>query len=132
MVQGALPALRRMYVDIVDSSSGLPSSWGYPGVLTNLGYLSITLHKGQLFGSLPLEWAIGFRSLQQLFVQCVVSQQPSDSGSGEPAPVRAPTPLPEWSGGFPELRALSLIGLGFSGKIPSSWMNGSMPALEEL
>ena len=132
---GALPALRQLHIYIADASLELPSSWGYPGVLPSLKYLSFELHRGKLQGCLPVEWALGFRSLLKLFVHLEMgsaSQRSSGSGDGEPAPARASMPLPEWPGGFPALRILSLSGLGCTGGLPSTWMNGSMPALEEL
>ena len=136
---GALPSLRQVHINVVSASLELPPSWGYPGVLPDLKYLSIRVHSGQLQGSLPAEWALGFRSLHTLYVQWgalatgVGGQRLSvDDGKVAPAPAPAPASLPDWAGGFPALRTLSLIGIGFKGGLPLAWMHGSLPALEEL
>ncbi|KAL4431226.1 hypothetical protein ABPG75_006482 [Micractinium tetrahymenae] len=140
---GAMPLLQHLLLHAPGLQSTLPPGWGAGAdVLPSLRRLDLTF---SVHGRLPGGWAAGFRSLEQLSIAYSpiwradgVWMEGGSQGKGrwpEAAPSAEARTLPEgWAapGSFPSLRTLRLGGLGMSGSLPASWVDGGWPALEEL
>ncbi len=122
---GGLPVLESLHLGAEGAAVRLPPSWGAsPLALPALHTLSIHT---PLEGSLPSEWARGFRMLSLMVIS-------GAAPVGVPAAVPAPTLPPEWAqdSAFPRLVYLGLSYPQLSGSFPSSWEEGGWHSLETL
>jgi hypothetical protein len=97
-------------------------------------------------GSLPAEWAAGFRQLISLQLTNMTREVPgcgppqgslpSQKGAAAAEEVQgAPAGAlpPRWATGFPKLESLRIEGFVSRGPIPAAWTRpGSFPALTAL
>lgn len=151
---GALPSLARLELVFPGLHTTLPPSWGAdPAVLPNLRELRVHV---RLEGSLPASWALGFRHLSTLDIDCGASQTPgmmpftrftthnktwqavaqhdADGSGGNTAPAQLHGLPAEWGSpsGFPRLTDLRLVSLPVAGALPRSWADGGFPLLLSL
>lgn len=106
---------------------------------------TLTLHF-KIEGSLPPEWARGFRRLESLILESpeepapavqTVHAIPAGALHADNASQQAAGPswqLPrEWAQGFPRLLMLKCRQLGLEGRLADSWLaSGGFPLLETL
>lgn len=147
---GALPQLQTLHIDVARLRTTLPASWGSgPAVLPNLHSLYVC---ARIVGTLPPQWARGFRRLAILeladgSMSAAISplvweppttaapapqqqQQGRQQQQQQQTPVPAPAstavgigPLPtEWPSGFPALEMLLLGSLQVQGPLPLEWL----------
>ena len=139
---GALPRLNLLAITADVLAATLPPSWGAnPKVLPALQILRLDI---PFTGKLPAEWASGFAQLTEFRItrrkpSNLSTQWLTEIGSSaddvpmaryrQAAPVHPP---PEWAAGFPQLRQLTLSGIGLAGSIPATWVQGGFPSLTDL
>ncbi|KAL4855737.1 3-deoxy-manno-octulosonate cytidylyltransferase [Chlorella vulgaris] len=141
---GAMPQLVALEMHLGRISASLPPSWGSdPAILPSLTVLDVRL---AITGSLPVEWAAGFRQLISLQLTNMTREVPgcgppkdslpSQKGATAAEEVQgAPAGAlpPRWATGFPKLESLRLEGFVSRGPIPAAWTRpGSFPALAAL
>jgi hypothetical protein len=140
---GALPRLQFLAIQPSWLQAALPAGWGgSPGVLPELGALSLRLH---LLGGLPPQWAAGLRRLEALFVTDPRSEPGGEQLAAAPAATATipsasvaaaaaaavPSLPAAWALGFPALASLDL-SVPVGGSFPREWEQGGFPALITL